>query len=339
MANISEYIKIALKLFTVFITLMATIISSLIGGGGGGGETTTTPTTPVTPPTSQNDTFVITAYGYGHGCGMSQRGAIVKSDNGDSYVKILTHYYTGTYVVSDSATPSKITYVGKDGSKTEYGIVEFLCKTTKQEIGDGNYEAAIKAQACAIYTFAKYYSKKVNGATVFEVKETQIAMDKNYNYLNTKLYNCVLSYLGMENASSQPVAKFISKDREKAILSVFCDCVAGKTTDAQSVWGGTGYSYLVPVSSPEEVKGVSVSISSKDMQDYIYDYDVNINLDADPSKWLSIVSHDSALSSQIGYVKEMNVGNKKISGYDFRDDVMKFAIRSHCITIDYKAAA
>ena len=42
------------------------------------------------------DAFVFTVYGYGHGCGMSQWGAIGYARNGWTYQQILAHYYPGT---------------------------------------------------------------------------------------------------------------------------------------------------------------------------------------------------------------------------------------------------
>ena len=49
---------------------------------------------------SELDCFVFDVYGYGHGVGMSQWGAIGYAYNGWSYDQILTHYYTGTELVS-----------------------------------------------------------------------------------------------------------------------------------------------------------------------------------------------------------------------------------------------
>ena len=43
-----------------------------------------------------SDSFVFTVRGYGHGCGMSQFGAIGYASNGWSYADILAHYYPGT---------------------------------------------------------------------------------------------------------------------------------------------------------------------------------------------------------------------------------------------------
>jgi len=36
--------------------------------------------------------------GYGHGVGMSQRGADVMAQQGNKYIEILEHYYPGTNV-------------------------------------------------------------------------------------------------------------------------------------------------------------------------------------------------------------------------------------------------
>lgn len=47
---------------------------------------------------SRNDQFIFTTYGYGHGVGMSQNGAILMARQGYDYVEILEHYFPGTTV-------------------------------------------------------------------------------------------------------------------------------------------------------------------------------------------------------------------------------------------------
>ena len=42
------------------------------------------------------DCFIFDVYGYGHGCGMSQWGAVGYAQNGWDYASILTHYFPGT---------------------------------------------------------------------------------------------------------------------------------------------------------------------------------------------------------------------------------------------------
>lgn len=46
------------------------------------------------------DCFIFDVYGYGHGCGMSQWGAIGYARNGWTYDQILLHYYPGTSLVT-----------------------------------------------------------------------------------------------------------------------------------------------------------------------------------------------------------------------------------------------
>ena len=46
------------------------------------------------------DCFIFDVYGYGHGCGMSQWGAIGYARNGWNYQQILTHYFTGTTITT-----------------------------------------------------------------------------------------------------------------------------------------------------------------------------------------------------------------------------------------------
>ena len=44
------------------------------------------------------DEFIFTTYGYGHGVGMSQTGAMLMAAEGADYVEILEHYFPGTTV-------------------------------------------------------------------------------------------------------------------------------------------------------------------------------------------------------------------------------------------------
>lgn len=46
------------------------------------------------------DCFIFDVYGYGHGCGMSQWGAIGYARNGSGYQDILTHYFVGTTITT-----------------------------------------------------------------------------------------------------------------------------------------------------------------------------------------------------------------------------------------------
>lgn len=307
--------------------------------------TTTKPTTTTTKPatttttsvsesvtTTASDvkgTFIFKVYGYGHGVGMSQHGAMAMAKNGSGYEEILTHYYPGTTVKTESSTPATIKYGGAD-----IPIVEYLCKTTKQEMGYSSAgKEALKAQMATIYTYAKH-----NG---FNVKRSQHAYADNFDFAGSKIHEACLEYLGMTADTDTPVAKYVDYNGQAANTVYFASS-AGKTASAGSVWSANTYPYLGGgVSSPETVDATTVEISAAQMRDYIMSYakdnNKSITLSDNPAQWLEILSHDKAYNSSTGYVTEIRVGDYKLKGNAFRCYVLDFKIRSHCFTFEYKA--
>ncbi len=328
-------IKAIAVLMSTVLTFFTSVIKSISGG-----EKPEDPTSSVTEPVedpadpsnpgsqgSTSGTFTITSYGWGHGVGMSQCGAIVMAEEGTDYINIVKHYYPGTKLYYDSKTPSTVKYGGKT-----YDLVEFLCRTTMQEIGDESPIDAIKAQAVAIYSFAKYYS--------YNVKSTQIAINTSFKYKGSDLYNAILELLSMESEDDEPRAQYVSPDGKNPALTIFGHSAAHHTTDAESVWGAY-YSYLVPVSTPEEINGKTFTFSSAKMKNYIMSYsednDKDIHLSSDPADWLKILNHDKAFSDSIGYVTKMKIGDKEINGNTFHCYVVDYGILSHCFSLSYKA--
>lgn len=304
--------------------------------------TTTQPTTAATSTsttvetggsgTSSTGTFIFRVYGYGHGVGMSQEGAIQMAKDGKTYDKILTNYFIGTSIETDSSTPLTVKYGDKD-----IPIVEYLCKTTKIEIGPGAPMEALKAQVVSAYTFAKYYN--------FDVKKSLHAYDSDYEYIGTNIHKACLAVLGMSSDTDTPSAKYVAYNGKAAFTCYFASS-PGKTASSDSVWGGGNdkYPYLVGgASSPEEVDKSTVEISAEDMKKYIESYakdnDKDIVLSDNPAEWLKIVSHDSAYDANTGYITEIRVGNCSMRGNVFRSYVVDFKLRSHCFSFEYKPAA
>lgn len=295
--------------------------------------TTAAPTTAATATTTTTSTatvsggtFVFRVYGYGHGVGMSQQGAMQMAKNGSTYDEILTHYFVGTTVKTDSATPATIKYGGKD-----IPIVEYLCRTAKPEIGPSAPMEALKAQIVSAYTYAKYYN--------FDVAKSKHVYDSDYAYEGTNVHKACLAVLGMESDADTPSAKYLDYNGSPAFTCYFASA-ASKTASASSVWGGNQHPYLTGgVSSPETVDKSTVEVSAEQMKKYIESYaddnGLTITLSADPAEWLEIVSHDGAYSENTGYVTEIRVGNYKMKGNAFRSYVMDFKIRSHCFTVEY----
>ncbi len=286
---------------------------------------TTKPVSTTVPSTAKpaSGTFTFTMYGYGHGVGMSQRGAITMANSGKGYEEILTHYFAGTTVKKDSATPTTVKYGG-----AAIPLVEYLCRTARAEIGTGQPAEALKAQIVIIYTFAKYYD--------FDVSASKHAYNYSFSYSGTDIHKACLSVLGITSDTQKGTAPYVDYKGETAFTCYFSSS-AGKTTSATNTWGGT-YPYLKPVSSPETVDKRTLTLTSAELKEKILAYDSSIQLDDDPSKWIQIVSHDGAVSSTTGYVISVKVGNRTMKGNAFRANIMGYSVlRSHCFTVEYTA--
>lgn len=324
---ISEGEKI-MEIVTKFVSVLVALISfvlTVINGTIDELEKTTVPSTDYStviqqPTTPVSGTFTFTVYGYGHGVGMSQEGAISMAKAGSTYEDIMRNYYPGTAMVTDNYPPQTVTY-----GTSSIPLVEYLCRTTVIEIGSGAPFEALKAQVCAAYTFAKYYN--------FKVDKSLHAYNSNYSYQNSNVYFAVLSYLNSDDAGYSP--KYVSYNGSAAFTCYFASA-AGTTASAKSVWGGSQYPYLSGgCKSPENVSASVYTISSSDLRQKIYAYDRTIVLPDDPAQWLSIISHNASMSSSVGYVDTIRVGNTTVTGNKFRASIMDYAIRSHCFTFVY----
>lgn len=279
------------------------------------------PTTKKTETAAKSGTFVFTSYGWGHGVGMSQEGAITMAKNGSDYKKIIAAYYPGTSIKKDTTMPQTVKYGG-----VEYGLIEYLCKTSYREIGNSAPKEAIKAQIIAVYTFAKTYG--------FDVDSSRHAFSANWAYEGTATHKACLELLGMQSATDTPEAVYVDYNGQPAFTCYFASA-AGKTASASSVWGGS-YPYLNGgANSPENVEVAEFRISSEEMKALITDYDENIVLSDNPSEWITVVSHDGAYSSSIGYASVVRVGNKEMRGNHFRGNVCDYQLRSHCFTVKF----
>ncbi|MCR5522429.1 MAG: peptidoglycan DD-metalloendopeptidase family protein [Clostridia bacterium] len=279
---------------------------------------------PETPVISgKSGTFTFTVYGWGHGVGMSQEGCISMAKSGSTYSEILSHYYPGTSIDNDSSTPMTVSR-----KNTDVSLVEFLCKTVKQEIGEGAPMEALKAQAVCSYTYAKRFGFSSGQA-----------YSSSFNYQGTNVEKAVFAVLNISNASQQPSAKYLTYNG-KCAEAFYCGSVAGKTASYTAIWGGNEIAYLKGgVSSPEKVAISTKEYTYEELAALINNYatskNKNITLGSDPSSWIKIISHDSAYSSSVGYVTQMSVGGYTMRGDTFWENVLKYGIKSPCFTVTY----
>ncbi len=284
------------------------------------------PSTPAPEnPTQSGSTkgrFVFNVYGYGHGVGMSQLGAIAMANSGKKFDDILKHYYPGITILVDSSTPSSIVKGG-----VQMSLLEYLCKVVKQEIGSSSPIEALKAQAVAAYSFSQ-----ANGTYDGQ------AFDAGYNYSGSDVEKAVMAVLNMSSKSDAPKALCCYYSGKPANTVYFASS-AGKTTSSESVWGGYIPYLNGGVSSPEQVSETQKTYTSEEMRTLIQNWAASngktVTLGSDPVTWLTVKSHDRARGVNCGYVTKISVGGVEIMGNSFRTAVLKNGIRSHCFTITY----
>lgn len=270
---------------------------------------------------ADSGTFTFTAYGRGHGVGMSQLGAVEYGRQGRSYDWILRHYYPGVSLLRETP-PDVVTYDGKTRD-TE----DFLIRAVQQEIGGAANAEAYKAQAVAVYSILK------SGNYSLTAGDVSCSASADYR-LSSAVRSAVRSVLG----------QYLSYGGE-TVNAVFFACSAGKTTDSKSVWGVKVPYLNGGVDSPETVS-VSVSVvTAKGLKRMVRRYNAahpekTITLSGDPAQWLEIVSCDGA-RGDTGYVTSIRVGSMTMSGHAFRTMYNMYrpsgtaALNSHCFSVRF----
>ncbi|MBQ7118323.1 MAG: hypothetical protein IJN88_08950 [Clostridia bacterium] len=278
-------------------------------------------TSTTAPAPSEKGVFTFYVFGYGHGVGMSQVGANYLAAQGWDAWQILAHYYydagENTRIVSGDAYPAKIKYAG-----TEYNTRDFIASALESEMGGSFQVEALKAQAVAIYTFAKYNGYNLGSdATAFGKTPSQTVYSVVDDVMAGGYY--------IANGSDVAVTPFHAMS-------------AGVTTSYYNVWG-KGIGASVPyLSGGRKSYGdyldpnfkSTYTITSDDLKKLVKE-NAKIDLSGDPSTWLGIITHDSAVRDDIGYVSSINVGGTIMTGNDFRIKVMGGRIRSHCFAFTY----
>ncbi len=277
------------------------------------------PETTAAPVSSTSGIFTFYVFGYGHGVGMSQVGANYLAQQGWTAAEILAHYYydPNTAIITGEKYPDKITYNG-----AQYDTREYLAGALESEMGSSFSYEALKAQAIAIYTFAKYNS--------YNLSQDAHAYGKTPSELCYRVVDDVMN-----------TGYYIAYGNDVAVTP-FHAMSAGVTTSYYNVWGkgiGANVPYLAGGRKSygdyldSNYKSV-YTITSDDMKK-IAKEKLEVELTGDPAYWLSVVTHDKAVREDIGYVSSINVGGKIITGNEFRIKVMEGKIRSHCFTVVY----
>lgn len=296
---------------------------------------------PEAPPVSaEPDTFTFTVYGWGHGVGLSQYGALTLEDNGYTYRQILTHYYTGVDIKPIEEFPPEVIYptylMNEETGKEEWQYIprpieEIMVRMVYQEIygvtKQGKYKEALKAMTVCIFTNLVSFDFNVKSRW-----DVGVAYEGDYEKIPEELKSLVREVMG----------QYITvKGDDKPILAVYSGLAAGYTASAESVWGYPS-SYLQPVKSHFDMENPifikQFTYTSDELKKLILSYDSSIQLSENPSEWLEILSHSASMDENRGYVTKIRVGNKVLSGYNqFQYNLMQNKFVSSCFTVAYTA--
>ena len=284
--------------------------------------------------TSGDCVFTFTAYGYGHGVGLSQMGTVAYGDSAGAYnwnyKQILSHYFPGTELRRETP-PLSVKY-----GSTVYSTKEFMRRAVIKEFG-GNCKAttgeAIKAQVVAIYTYVKYYDFAIRTDKI-NCYENNPDTYGNISYINKAIDEVLGEYLAYTSTG-------------KTAFTPFYSSCAGKTSSAQDTWGGSDYPNLSGgIVSPEKSGPYVFTITSEEFKKVIAFYNSTkekskqITLSGSPGSWIEIQDHDGA-RGDIGYVRKIRVGDKVMLGNTFRQMIMKAVeeriisgnLKSHCFSL------
>ena len=293
----------------------------------------------VPPASSTSGDFTFYVFGYGHGVGMSQTGANYLAGLGWSWADILAHYYYDaegkTYIVTGEKYPDKITYEGK-----QYSTREYLARALEAEMPASSNLEALKAQVVALYTFARYYNVEAvaDRSPIFTAKLTK----SSHAFLAESKVPNPNTYAAVDAIIA--IGPYIENNGVTA-LTPYHAMSAGKTTSYYNCWGkdsGTSVTYLGGARTSigdyydKDFKS-TVTISSSELRALAAEQ--GIELSGDPAGWISIISHDAAVREDIGYVSSIKVGNKVMTGNDFRIKLLGGRIRSHCFAMTYAPSA
>ena len=273
-------------------------------------------------------TYTFTVYGWGHGVGFSQMGALVYGDSTGrfnwNYVQILLHYYPKTHMAYEEDMPAAISRSG-----VSYPLRDYLAHTAMAEIGgyiSPKHREAIKAQVVAIYTFAKRHNYAVSAGTIAYTSQDPGSL----------IYACVDEVMG----------QYLAYSSGNTATGLFAASCPTWTAGSATTWGGQNYEGLEGgVYSPETVSVRTVTMDAADIIAIANTYNEGkpnerkIHLTGDPSTWVEILAHDGAYSDNIGYVTKLRIGDQTMSGNAFRTLLFRVpgvpGLRCHCFSLRY----
>ena len=209
-------------------------------------------------------------------------------------------------------------------------IEEYLCGVVCAEMPASFEYEALKAQAVAARSYARYKQNEVNALHPEASVCTDYTHCKAYKTLeesgkswgkDSKNYRAKI-----ENAIIETQGEVITYNGEVALAVFHSQSGGGRTENSADVWGGN-VPYLVSVESHGEESSPNfysdVTVSFDDFKNTI----ISLNKDASLTNSNDI---GQIVKSEGGAVKTIEIGGQEFSGKEIRG---AFGLRSSCFTI------
>ncbi|MGN1419347.1 MAG: stage II sporulation protein D [Acutalibacteraceae bacterium] len=222
------------------------------------------------------------------------------------------------------------------GKVVQMNMKDYLIGAVSSEISPFYEEEAIKAQAVACYTYAKWLMlnadrSQIDGADISDSPEThQGYYDEDelkerwgdkYESYKQKIESCVSSVLG----------KYMTYNNEP-IIACYHSLSSGKTEDALTVWG-KDIEYLKSVSAPGDKLSPdydsSVTLTEEEFSQKCKSLG-DLSLPKKASDWVKDLK-----TSKNGFVTSVKIGSKTFDGNDIRS---AFSLKSPYFTVKYEDA-
>lgn len=205
---------------------------------------------------------------------------------------------------------------------------EYVIGVVSAEVPATYEPEALKAQAVASYTYARYKQLQKNhdydvtdseqtDQKYYTKNERKKRWGKNFNDYEKRIESAVNAVKGQ-----------LIKYKNKPILAVYHSVSSGKTESAENIWD-KNYPYLKSVESVGDLLSSDCVSKAEFTADEFAKTAKGLGADCknDPNGWVSDIKKTPA-----GTVKSVKIGNKQVSGVDVRS---AFSLRSPCFDLEY----
>jgi len=216
------------------------------------------------------------------------------------------------------------------GQTETLAMREYLVGCVAAEMDAGNHPEALKAQAVASYTYARYRREIAGKEALSDSGKSDQGYEgpaqrkqrwgENFSLYEAKIEQAVDAVLGQSILYES-----------KPVFAAYSSLSAGKTESSGNYWGSE-FAYLQSVDSPGDKLSPdysrTVSLSPGEIEKALEKFD-GLKLGKEPADWFGAPERSTA-----GTVMAIAVGNKTLTGREVREAL---ALRSANFTIAYNA--